>query len=87
MARITPDGGGGGGSGGGLSFTIGDGVATQYDLAHTFASLSVFASVARISDGAQSFPRIRVLDVNTVRVTFALPIATASYRVLIQKVA
>lgn len=64
--------------------TIGDGAATQYDVAHNFGTQDVMVSLFQNSGAfAEVMADIERIDVNTVRVRFATPPAVDAYRVVV----
>jgi hypothetical protein len=60
----------GGGSTNKFSASVGDGVATSYDIVHSLGTVNVVITLLRVSDGAVMWTDMVALDANTVRLTF-----------------
>jgi hypothetical protein len=63
--------------------TIGDGVATSFNVDHNLGTTDALVGVFRISDGSEVFAEIVRSTVNRVVVTFDFPPATNEYRVVV----
>lgn len=64
--------------------TVGDGVATVFDLANPFGTLDVMVSAYLLSTGADEAILVGRPDASTVRVTFSSPPAADDARVLVR---
>lgn len=67
--------------------TIGDGVATNYDVTHSLTSTDVVVSVHRLVDGQTVFPVVKRTSSSVVNVDFGVTVpATNTYRVIVTAV-
>lgn len=66
-----------------ISQTIGDGVATQYDVTHNFGTLDVHVQVERVSDGSFVNVETKAFSTNVVRLNFAVAALLNGYRVTV----
>ena len=67
-----------------LSFTVGDGSATQFDLTHSWGTKRVAATVIRNSTGATVIADVTRPDNSTVRVSFGTAPTSNAYDVLLE---
>ena len=74
------------GCGGSFAASIGDGAATTFNVGHGLNSEDVIIQVREIgSPSPIAIPDLFVVNVNTVRVTFAVAPTNNAYRVVVQK--
>jgi len=71
----------------GFAATIGNGVATTYNVVHGLNSTDVLVQVQELSSGDTVNVNMSTNGVNSVDVTFSVAPAANSFRVLIYKVA
>lgn len=67
----------------GFSASIGDGVATFFDVVHNLNTTDVIIAVYETATGHDVWTDPNRIDVNTVRVSFGSVISTNSHRVVI----
>lgn len=65
------------------AFTFGDGVSTQYDLAHNLGTRDVLVQVYELASFNDMFCQITRRDTNTVRLTFQYAVALNSVRCVV----
>ncbi len=69
----------GGGSTNKYTETIGDGVATQFDVVHGLGTTTTIVSLTRVSDGGLVYCDVLALDANTTRLDFTNPPSVNQY--------
>jgi hypothetical protein len=67
------------------SVSVGDGVALTYAVTHSLGTTDISVTVWENSGLLrQSFPEVRLIDVNTISVIFAVAPAADAYRVVVE---
>lgn len=67
----------------GFATSVGDGVATFFDVVHNLGTLDVVVGVYEVATNHDVMTDVNRVDVNTVRVTFGSVITTNSHRVVV----
>lgn len=71
----------------GFATSVGDSVATFFDVVHNQGTLDVIVGVYEVATNHDVMVDVNRVDANTVRVTFGSVIATNSHRVVVLPVA
>lgn len=67
----------------GFAQSVGDGVATSFNVDHNLGTADVLVQVFRNSDGVSEFTDVARTTVNRVVIDFGLPPALNAYRVVV----
>lgn len=67
----------------GFATSVGDGVATFFDVVHNLGTLDVIVGVYEVTTNHDVFTDVNRVDANTVRVSFGGVVAVNSHRVVV----